>query len=678
MANWNQPALTDTYANFLQFLKDRDTDISQMFDQGTPTNIPTNAIGWKAANNRFEKWNGSAWAALASTYAINVATVGGFTAGNASGNVPVSNGTVNTNLNADMVDGANAGTAANQVLLLSGAGKILAAHIPDTTVTPSTYKSVTVTQDGRITGGTNPTTLSGYGITDAALIASPTFTGVPAAPTASPGTNTTQLATTAFVAALGALKADLASPTFTGTAVFALSRGNGSMASVYPTYTNGWALGYNQSNGGGEVNLLTQKGAGSSGGIRISAIDTAGALIRNLLTVTEAGVATFPGTVSGTQLISTIATGTSPLSVTSTTVNTNLNADMVDGIQGTDLAPLASPALTGVPTAPTAAGGTNTTQIATTAFVLLLLASPTFTGTPAAPTAALTTSTTQIATTDFVQKAVQNAASKYIAAGGTASAMTATLVPTPAAINAGFEANVRAVGVNTITNPTINFNSIATKTIVKGNNLALALGDIPAAGYVMQLVFDATIDRMILMNPYTQGRQTIYLPASAMEARSANGCATIAKTNGAANQPDIKYLAFDGAAKEYATFEVRMPKSWNRNTVTAAFAWRRASGTGAANVVWGIRAVAVSDNDTPAATFGSDATVTDDAKTTTVNFSISGETGACTIAGTPVAEDIVYVEVFRDGASGSDTLDAVDAWLSGVTIYYGTDAPSDA
>jgi hypothetical protein len=35
----------------------------------------------------------------------------------------------------------------------------------------------------------------------------------------------------------------------------------------------------------------------------------------------------------------------------------------------TEKAPLASPALTGVPTAPTAAGGTNTTQLATTAFV---------------------------------------------------------------------------------------------------------------------------------------------------------------------------------------------------------------------------------------------------------------------------------------------------------------------
>jgi len=36
---------------------------------------------------------------------------------------------------------------------------------------------------------------------------------------------------------------------------------------------------------------------------------------------------------------------------------------------GTDVAPVASPALTGVPTAPTASPGTDTTQIATTAFV---------------------------------------------------------------------------------------------------------------------------------------------------------------------------------------------------------------------------------------------------------------------------------------------------------------------
>ena len=75
-------------------------------------------------------------------------------------------------------------------------------------------------------------------------------------------------------------------------------------------------------------------------------------------------------------------------------------------------APLASPALTGTPTAPTATAGTSTTQLATTAFVTAVdvlkapIASPTFTGVPAAPTATAGTNTTQLATTAFVTAAV--------------------------------------------------------------------------------------------------------------------------------------------------------------------------------------------------------------------------------------------------------------------------------
>ena len=104
----------------------------------------------------------------------------------------------------------------------------------------------------------------------------------------------------------------------------------------------------------------------------------------------------------------------------------------------TTRATLASPALTGTPTAPTAAADTNTTQIATTAFTLgqassatplmsgtaavgtslrfarqdhvhpvdtsrAPLASPTFTGTPAAPTASAGNNSTQIANTAWVQ-----------------------------------------------------------------------------------------------------------------------------------------------------------------------------------------------------------------------------------------------------------------------------------
>ena len=81
-------------------------------------------------------------------------------------------------------------------------------------------------------------------------------------------------------------------------------------------------------------------------------------------------------------------------------------------------AALSSPTFTGTPAAPTATSGTNTTQIATTAFVTTEIsnsastkaniASPTFTGVPAAPTASAGTNTTQIATTAFVRTEVSN------------------------------------------------------------------------------------------------------------------------------------------------------------------------------------------------------------------------------------------------------------------------------
>ncbi|MBF4113345.1 phage tail protein [Enterobacter cloacae] len=82
-------------------------------------------------------------------------------------------------------------------------------------------------------------------------------------------------------------------------------------------------------------------------------------------------------------------------------------------------APKESPTLTGTPKAPTAPAGTNTTQIASTAFVQVVvavlnnalalkapLANPALTGTPTAPTAAQTANNTQIANTAFVKSAI--------------------------------------------------------------------------------------------------------------------------------------------------------------------------------------------------------------------------------------------------------------------------------
>ena len=80
--------------------------------------------------------------------------------------------------------------------------------------TAGTYRSVTTDAQGRIIAGTNPTTVAGYGLTDVytktesdtaltlkAPLASPVLTGIPTAPTANIGTNSTQIATTAYVVA---------------------------------------------------------------------------------------------------------------------------------------------------------------------------------------------------------------------------------------------------------------------------------------------------------------------------------------------------------------------------------------------------------------------------------------------------------------------------------------------
>lgn len=137
----------------------------------------------------------------------------------------------------------------------------------------------------------------------------------------------------------------------------------------------------------------------------------------------QASAMIVPSANNGILEFRTAPAGANPITWTINTVwhsgndgaGSGLDADTLDGIQAAAFALLASPALTGVPTAPTAAAGTNTTQLATTAFVeaarVILAAatalkantaSPILTGVPAAPTAAVDTLTTQLATTQFV------------------------------------------------------------------------------------------------------------------------------------------------------------------------------------------------------------------------------------------------------------------------------------
>lgn len=194
---------------------------------------------------------------------------------------------------------------------------------------------------------------------------SPAFSGIPTAPTAANGTNTTQIATTAFVrngltiqdSYNAATYAPLISPSLTGTP-------------TAPTATAGTAT----------TQIATTDFVTSS--------------------PVFVGVPTAP----------TAANATSNTQIATTAFVQNQKNNIV---------------LTGTPTAPTAASPDNSTQIATTAFVQTQKVSPAFTGVPTAPTPTLGTSNTQIATTAFVSgitgtlgtMSQQNANSVYITGG---------------------------------------------------------------------------------------------------------------------------------------------------------------------------------------------------------------------------------------------------------------------
>lgn len=168
---------------------------------------------------------------------------------------------------------------------------------------------------------------------------------------------------------------------------------------------------------------------------------------------------------------------------------------------------------------------------------------------------------------------------------------------------------------------------------------------------------------------------SIWVPASAMVSRTTSGAA-LGSVETATNKVMIRTLDFDTAANEYAQFTVRMPKSWNKSTVSAQVIWSHPATATNFGVVWKIQAVALSDNDAADAAFGTAQSCTDTGGTTD-NIYHSPVSSAITIGGSPVEGDFVVFQVYRDVADGEDTL-AVDARLHGVLLTYTTNVCTDA
>lgn len=125
----------------------------------------------------------------------------------------------------------------------------------------------------------------------------------------------------------------------------------------------------------------------------------------------------------------------------------------------------------------------------------------------------------------------------------------------------------------------------------------------------------------------------------------------------ATNKVNYDFMAFDTATEQNAFFQYSIPQGWNEGTITFRVKWTNAAGLTTETVVFGLKAVALSNDDALDTAFGTEVTVTD-TWIAQNDVHISPESAALTIGGTPAAGDIVLFNIARKTASDNLTGDA--------------------
>ena len=171
------------------------------------------------------------------------------------------------------------------------------------------------------------------------------------------------------------------------------------------------------------------------------------------------------------------------------------------------------------------------------------------------------------------------------------------------------------------------------------------------------------------------GKETIWVPASAMYGATTNG-ADAQQVETTATRPDMKVLDFDPSTQEYAQFSVAFPKSWNEGTLSYQVYWTP-SNTDTGDCLFNLQAVACADGDTIDVLFGTPVQITDAGIGTVEDQQISAESSALTVNGSPAAGEQTYFQLYRAAGDGSDTFTG-DARVLGIKIFFTTDAANDA
>ena len=173
------------------------------------------------------------------------------------------------------------------------------------------------------------------------------------------------------------------------------------------------------------------------------------------------------------------------------------------------------------------------------------------------------------------------------------------------------------------------------------------------------------------------GKQTIWVPATAMYATTTNGCADIDQTELTAGQPELKTLDFDPSTDENAQFTIAFPKAWDPSQLIMYQVFWTANSTNTGDCIWNLKGVGIADNDAIDTAFGTAVAITDAHSGTANDLNVTAQSGSVTIAGSPAADEDVFFNISRDANNGSDTFTG-DAKLLGIKIFFATNLPNDA
>lgn len=267
-------------------------------------------------------------------------------------------------------------------------------------------------------------------------------------------------------------------------------------------------------------------------------------------------------------------------------------------------------------------------------------------------------------------------------AGGTADALTLTVTGITA-LEANRKYRFLVASDNTTTTPTININGYGAKTVVDANGGALVAGDLKA-GYAREVVYVSGSDVFQALgldgadgaagSASTAGQHTVNLIASGLITRVTNGASAYTAEK-ATNDIMVAGFEFSASVDQAIQLAFPLPKSYDGGTFILKFYWTTAATAGTGDVVWYARSRFVRNDDAIDGSWGTSVSVSS-------TFSADGdqhitdETSAMTAGGTYASECMLYVEVGRLGANGSDTYDQT-AILQAVMMHLTTNANTD-